>query len=311
MGMLKEHYFQPDAPDAVLAEDEVLRCVRRFVPRARALTGVDESGGEARTYTVDRDLILKVQRPHQVRVSTSLARESFFLRHLAEHAPDLPVPRVLGHARESNLLEYNVQTRMPGVAVAGATLSPEAMRAAVFDVGRLLRRLHALPQGPLHASAHFPTDRTAADFKARIADYFGVVAGRLGEDRRDWPLETPLEAVAERTLAALPGSEAFVALHSNPGPSHAFVDPDTGRFVGLIDFGDAYISHPALDVWRWRRPTDRAAAFAGYTAEGPVSDHYLRTWECVCATGDAVLIAYQPELAAEAAEDLNQRLKEL
>jgi hypothetical protein len=47
----------------------------------------------------------------------------------------------------------------------------------------------------------------------------------------------------------------LVALHSNPGPVHTFVQPDTLAFVGLIDFGDAYIGHPALD-WRWPTHTD-------------------------------------------------------
>jgi hypothetical protein len=30
MSMLKEYYLQPNAPDPVLPEAEVLRCVRRF-----------------------------------------------------------------------------------------------------------------------------------------------------------------------------------------------------------------------------------------------------------------------------------------
>src|SRR4051812_41828297 len=83
MSMLEEYYLQPDAPDPVLPHAEVLRCVRRFVPRAKAVTRVDESGGEARTYVVDDAIVLKVQRPQQVRVGTSLAREVFFLNQLA------------------------------------------------------------------------------------------------------------------------------------------------------------------------------------------------------------------------------------
>src|SRR5262245_49575493 len=118
MSMLKEYYFQPDAPDPVLPEAEVLRCVRRFVPDAQLVTHVEESGGEARTYVVDDTLVLKVQRPQQVRVGTSLAREVFFLNQLAAAVPDLPVPRVLGYNRGTNLLEYNLQTRMPGIAFA-------------------------------------------------------------------------------------------------------------------------------------------------------------------------------------------------
>src|SRR5438067_742025 len=65
--------------------------------------------------------------------------------------------------------------------------------------------------------------------------------------------------VARRALAALPPSDVRVALHSNPAPEHTFVDPASGAYTGTIDFGDAYISHPALDLRRWRDPADREA----------------------------------------------------
>jgi hygromycin-B 7''-O-kinase len=61
--MPKDRYLQPNAPDPVLAESVVLRLVRQFVPTAQAVTAVDESGGEARTYRVDDTIVLKTQRP--------------------------------------------------------------------------------------------------------------------------------------------------------------------------------------------------------------------------------------------------------
>lgn len=311
MSMLKEYYLQPGAPDPVLSEAEVLRCVRRFVPRAKTVSQVDESGGEARTYVVDDAIVLKVQRPQQVRIGTSLAREVFFLNQLAASAPDLPVPRVLGYERETNLLEYNIQTRMPGVAYENATLPPEARSDVIFSVGQLLRRLHAIPQRPFHESAHFPTDRSSADFKARLSQYFDVVINRLEKNGRTWPLAIPFESVRERALAALPESQEFVALHSNPGPPHTFVDPRTGRFQGLIDFGDSYISHPALDVWRWRWPDDRAAVLAGYTADAPASDDFMQTWRAVSIAASGILIAFFPDREEEATKDLQQSLSTL
>ena len=311
MSMLKEYYLQPDASDPVLTEADVLRCVRRFVPAAKAMTSVDESGGEARTYIVDDIFVLKVQRPQQVRVGTSLAREVFYLNQLAAAAPELPVPRVLGYSRETNLLEYNIQTRMPGVAYVNATLAPDAQRNVIFSVGQLLRRMHAIPQRPFHESAHFPTDRTPADFRARLSEYFDVVARRLEKNGRTWPLEISFESVRERTLAALAGSQEFAALHSNPGPPHTFVDPGSGRFQGLIDFGDAYISHPALDMWRWRWPAERAAALAGYTADAPVSDDFMRTWKAVTVAASAVIVAFFPQHKDEAITDLRRSLSDL
>jgi len=197
------------------------------------------------------------------------------------------------------------------VAYADANLRPDAQHDVIFNVGRLLRRLHAIPQQPFHDSAHFPTDRTAAEFKRRLFEYFDVVARRLEAKGRTWPLEIPFETVRGRTLAALPESQEFVALHSNPGPPHTFVDRATGRLQGLIDFGDAYISHPALDLWRWRWPAERAAALAGYTADAPVSDDFMRTWKAVAVVASAILIAFFPDRQDEATRDLRQSLSDL
>ncbi len=85
-----------------------------------------------------------------------------------------------------------------------------------------------------------------------------------------WPFDVAPADLASRVLAMLPASIELVALHSNPGPVHTFVQPDTLAFVGLIDFGDAYISHPALD-WRWPTHADRVALLHGYCDETPVN----------------------------------------
>lgn len=90
--MARDFYVQPDAADPVLDAANVLAIVRRHAPNAVAVTAVDESGGEARTYAIDDDLILKVQRPQQVRARTSLAKERFFLDQLAGVA-GVRVPR--------------------------------------------------------------------------------------------------------------------------------------------------------------------------------------------------------------------------
>ena len=57
--MPKDIYLQPDAPDPVLEQDFVLSLARRHAPQVCAVTAIDESGGEARTYVIDDRLILK------------------------------------------------------------------------------------------------------------------------------------------------------------------------------------------------------------------------------------------------------------
>ncbi|XJC74227.1 hypothetical protein ACHFCA_27480 [Delftia tsuruhatensis] len=75
--MGKDFYIQPDAADPVLDPDAVLAIVRLHAAGAKAVRAVDESGGEARAYAIDNGLILKVQRPQQLRARTSLAKERF------------------------------------------------------------------------------------------------------------------------------------------------------------------------------------------------------------------------------------------
>jgi hygromycin-B 7''-O-kinase len=241
--MPKDVYLQPDAPDPVLDDALVLALVRRHVPDAQGVTGVDESGGEARTYAVDEQFILKTQRPHRLCPRTSLAKEATFLRHLAA-VGDIPVPRVLGEGQDEPI-EYLCLTRIPSAAVIQQSISGAARMGVLQDLGQVLRQIHSIPQESLLASGQCPIDRTAADLRARLAEAFDEVLAALERTGGVWTGAQPARAVAEAALAWLPHTTAFVALHSNPGAEHTFADPLTQTYTGTIDFGDAYISHPA------------------------------------------------------------------
>lgn len=305
----KDIYLQPDAPDPIHSDDVVLALVRKHVPNAKSVTGVDESGGEARTYAIDEDVILKVQRPQQLRPRTSLEKEAFFLNQLAmdEH---ISVPRVLGYGREETI-EYTVMTRMPGVAVVNTVLEENVRKQALFRLGQTLRRIHSLPQQPFVASNQFPGDYTFVNVAERFRDAFEGLIERISEKKIAWTLPFSPRFVADKAMAALPHSESRVALHSNPGPTHTFVDPKTGLFTGLIDFGDAYVSHPAWDLWRFHLPEDRQAILAGYTADKSVDDAFLGTWKMVMILSNLMAIAHQTKTRDEAESDLQEQMAEL
>lgn len=306
--MPRDTYLQPDAPDPILAEAVVLALVHRHAPDARAVTGVDEHGGEARTYAVDSEIILKTQRPHRLRPRTSLERETVFLRHLAGF-PDIPVPRVLGYGREGSI-EYICMTRMPGAALARLAISGPARVAVLHALGRVLHRIHRLPQEPLRASGLFPGDRTADDLRARLYEAFDDTLEALDAAASSWPGSVAPADVARRALHALPETTAYVALHSNPAAEHTFADPLTETYTGTIDFGDAYISHPALDLRRWRDPADRTALLAGYTAEHPVDESFLAVWRVAQILVDMQAIASAPAERPTASAHLAQMLEE-
>jgi len=291
--MPKDTYLQPDKLDPVLDAEIILALARRHVPGARAVKTVDETGGEARTYAIDEDVIFKTQRPPRLRPRTSQAKEVLFLTELARF-PDIPVPRVLGYGTQGDI-EYTVLTRMPGIAVRRATLTGEPRRAMLRDLGRVLRRIHAIPQGELAASGLFPGDQSADDLRARLAEAFDDAIAAVHATEGTWGLPQAPEAIAQRALAALPESDLRVALHANPAPEHTFVDEKTGTYTGTIDFGDAYISHPTLDLRRWRDPADREALFAGYIADAPVDDAFAMVWRVVQVLTDLSVIATAAE----------------
>ena len=159
-------YSQPNAADPVLDERTVLDIVRRHGVRCSAVTSIDETGGEARAYGLDDNLVLKVQRPHRLRPRTSLEKEAFFLHQLAAY-PDIVVPQVLGYGRHDHI-EYLVMTRMPGVPALTVELTGVQRMDVLHQLGRTLRRLHSIPQAPFYGSALFPGNRTRDEFVARV-----------------------------------------------------------------------------------------------------------------------------------------------
>jgi aminoglycoside phosphotransferase len=303
--ILSDIYSQPNAADPVLEERAVLALARRHDVRCSAVTSVDETGGEARTYGLDDHLVLKVQRPHRRRPRTSLARETFFLQQLAAY-PDIVVPHVLGYGSQDNV-EYIVMTRMPGIPALTVELTGVQRTNVLHQLGRTLRRLHAMPQAPFYDSTLFPGNRTHDAFvavvQANLTQAVQIIAATPGL----WQLDIAPAHLASRVLAALPASIDLVALHSNPGPVHTFVQPASLDFVGLIDFGDAYIGHPALD-WRWPTHTDRVALLHGYAADRPLSDEFMAAWRAVLVLSDMTALATRPETRPQALERLRDLL---
>ena len=305
-------YLQPDAADPVLSAATVLRFALAHAGRADAVTGVDESGGEARVYLVDDELVVKTQRPHRVRPRTSLPKEAHLLAHLAETLPGA-VPSVFGYDRvdtPEGSVEYLVMSRVVGRAARHVSVTGPARTRLLHTLGRLLRRLHTQPTDGL-VGGLFPTDADAGALRYRLelalADLVEEIAIRSG----CWPLAVRPETVADRALSALPARlDAPTVLHSNPGQTHAFVDGD-GRFTGLIDFGDSYLSHPALDLRSWPAPSDRVALREGYLdGEAPQGD-FEAVWTVAMIQADLRAITGTAELAGQAHEDLLLRLAHL
>jgi len=217
------------------------------------------------------------------------------------------VPRLLGYDRidtGQGAVEYICMTRMPG----RATRDP----GVLSELGPLLRTLHATPVD----LARLPADTTATALRRRLENGFGDIADGVGEGdqaRVEGLLPAPLPEVIGRALAALPDhlSQAPVLLHSNPGTSHVFADPGSGRLAGVIDFGDSYASHPALDLHRWADPADRIALRGAYLGGEAATPEFDRMWTIAMIYADLLAVRGGSPHAANAAADLAARLDTL
>jgi aminoglycoside phosphotransferase (APT) family kinase protein len=285
---------------------------RQHVPDARAVTAVDESGGEARTYMLDETVVVKTQRPHRLRPRTSLAKEAYLLELLASGLRGC-IPQLLGYDRvdtELGVVEYVCMTRIPGQPLREVDVTGGTRRALLGDLGAVLRTLHDAEV----ESGQVPTDADAAAVRRRLESGFGDIADAFAE--RSGPTLLSLSTVEDatgRALAALPDKlvEPPVLLHSNPSPTHVFVDAATGRFIGVIDFGDSYVSHRALDLHRWPDPSDRVALRDAYLGGAQPSAEFRLMWTVAMIYTDLAAVAGGSPHATNAARDLAIRLDDL
>jgi hygromycin-B 7''-O-kinase len=294
--IVSDTYSQPGAPDPVLSDDRVLELARRHAGSVQKVTAVNESGGEARAYMCDDNLVFKTQRPPQLRPRTSLEKEAFILRQVAAEN-SVPIPRVIGYGREDDV-EYLLMTRVPGVCLESTSLSGPARVAVLEELGATLRRVHEVSQAAMQDSGLIPGDESATDLRDRLSAMLEHLTAALTADS-GWTGGLDLNAVADQLLTALPDGTPPVTLQSNPGPEHCFVDPATGRFTGLIDFGDAYRSHPALDVRSWASLDDSRHMLAGYRSLGALPDGFEQVWR-------AGIIVTQLRLAARGRREPEQ-----
>ncbi len=152
--------------------------------------------------------------------------------HAAERAayallasdPEIAAPHLLGEGRLCDDIEtpwpYLITTRMPGVALWRAELPAEQKLALAAELGRQIRRVHALPASGL-----------AIDADWRTLD--AIVGARQSS------LPPHLITQVDDFLARL-GPFDRVVVNGDVIANHVYVD--NGRLTGIIDWGDTMVT---------------------------------------------------------------------
>ncbi len=266
--MIKVTYYQPNAPDPILDNNEVLKIVKKYVFDVSTVDYVDETGGEARAYSIDNKVILKIQRPHRLRSKTSLEKEVFFLKELEKYK-EIKVPYIYGYGKDSNI-EYICMTKIEGKALKYLELSHVQRERILFDLGKNLYKIHSIDVKPFLDSKLFPKDENYEVVVSRLRDGFNAKLNGLSNI--DHSEKKYAEMLADKLLKQIVKVDKFVTIHSNPAVSHTFVN-DNFEFSGLIDFGDVLISHPVIDFKRWSLD-DRMLMLKGYFSTSEISDNF-------------------------------------
>jgi aminoglycoside 2''-phosphotransferase len=213
---------------------QVRSALRRVGLEPEHITSVP--GGWANwTFELDGERIVRFPRTDAVALATH--RELALLPELATSVSfAVPVPERIASLGDRPFFTYR--------RIAGRPLTGGGAPDVAVAIGAVLAELHA-----------FPVDRAAQLL-------------RLGDPARVWQdrYEDLWETIAQVALPELPADLAdevrrryagFVEhppafpvclVHNDLGPEHVLLDESTGAPCGLIDFEDATVGDPAVDV---------------------------------------------------------------
>ena len=237
---------------------EVAALLARHLPglRADAVTPLG-SGLDHDAYDVDGTLVVRYRRePDREATAAAVLREAELLRRVAAVCP-VPVPRVRLVLPEEGCL---VLGRLAGAPLLGCS---GAERGAVAPgvgatLGAVLAALHAVPLDRLGVEVDVD-DVAPEEWQDEAAETYRTV-------RSEVPLE--FQEGVERFLsgppAPVPPRRFFT--HNDLGVEHVLVGD--GRVTGIIDWSDAAIADPAVDLGRILRDLGPAALDSALTAYG-------------------------------------------
>lgn len=192
-------------------------------------------GGDNVVLEVNGDLLLRWSKEADPGLRATAVRRDADVLALVAGWSTLPVPEPIVVDVEVGVLAY---PKLPGEPLLWlAELDPTQVAATL---GEFLSRLHEVQ---LDAVAGFvPHDvEPLPAWRDEAAQHYGEVAAHLTA-----PARRTVEAFLGTPLPAEP--EALVLCHDDLGAEHVLVAPADGRVTGVIDWSDAAIADPVVDL---------------------------------------------------------------
>jgi aminoglycoside phosphotransferase (APT) family kinase protein len=184
----------------------------------------------------------------------------------------IPLPEFTGAPEERFPWPFAGYRRLSGQTACRADLSEDQRVRAAAPLGRFLRALHTIPLEVASEAGAGPDTMARMDVGARrgavLERLDSLAAQGLLEDIGRW------REIAESMPAGLP-SDGPVLVHGDLYARHVLVD-DAGAPCGVIDWGDAHLGDPAIDLSLACGFLPAAARDAFRAEYGLVAEH---TWK--------------------------------
>ena len=232
-----------------------------------AITSIG-SGYAANAYlvrTVEGDRVLRLPKPPLDRSRAILRREARLLRALERCDLGVAIPREVRTIVEGRVLLGTLHRHVPGAPF------PRGLRGAARErrcagIGRFLATLHAVPVEAATRAGLAPLDLWNDVYRALIEE----TLPHLGATSAAWLSRTAEDFVRGGGSRRAPG----VLVHGDIQRQH-LLGAEDGTLTGVIDFGNAMLTDPALDFagvlndLGWR---DLERVWAAYEAAGGTVD---------------------------------------
>ncbi len=166
---------------------------------------------------------------------------------------------------------YMVLRRVSGADIERLTLPATASEAIYREVGRQLAVLHNATVNERVASSLIPVDTGRHDPRLLLPPI--VRDGGLDGETAEW-----LRSWFDRLAPFVPDDPPVVLIHGDIAPRNLMVDPASGEFRAVIDWGDAALAEPAMDFAKLPLAM-LPATLEGYLGHDDWSGDDLRSWQ--------------------------------
>jgi aminoglycoside phosphotransferase (APT) family kinase protein len=199
---------------------------------------IEEGSGSLASYDVDDRFILRVALSDEGR--DGLSREIAVLGLLLGSRAPVPVPTYVS-VGERDGSAWGIYPKLRGTSGRERQLEPGDHPRLAAQLGGLLRHVHGLPPPD-----EIPVAETDVPWRGRLEELPRLVGVLESSPLVD--LNAEMRRYLHADVETPPAPHRLVLCHGDIKSEHILLSTDGSTIVGVIDWNDAMVADPAIDV---------------------------------------------------------------